>query len=398
MSVPLTINGVTFQYPQEFDKHWGPTLTNWSTAVTNALVPITGGFLTVANNTTGIQWRNFLNTGYLALAVNASNQLTFNGIAIGATAALTDGHILVGNVSNVPTDVAMTGDITISDTGLTTLGALKVTDAQIATLAGIALTKLASTIAYYWYVANGSGVLTPIGVTASKVIISDSNGLPSASSISTTTLGYLDATSSVQTQLNTALGYSANLVPAGLICDFGGTVAPSGWLLCDGSSYATATYPALASAIGYNWGGSGANFNVPNFTRRTAVGSGGSGTATLGNAVGNVGGAETHTLTDAELPATGVTVSVANAPHRHTVLGNTTGGTSTVNMADSNASAFAASNSSAAQGYTDLAPRNNENYIANTTVVNNASGTINGSGAAHTIMQPSAVVLKIIKT
>lgn len=39
------------------------------------------------------------------------------------------------------------------------------------------------------------------------------------------------------------------------------TVAP--YLIKDGSQYATATYPALFSVIGYTFGGSGANFNVP---------------------------------------------------------------------------------------------------------------------------------------
>lgn len=40
---------------------------------------------------------------------------------------------------------------------------------------------------------------------------------------------------------------------------------PSGWLECNGSSYAASLYPALFNEIGYSWGGSGANFNVPDF-------------------------------------------------------------------------------------------------------------------------------------
>jgi hypothetical protein len=208
MSVPLTINGVTFQYPQQFDKNWGPTLTNWSIAVTNALKPLTGGFLSLPYPSSGIVFENSTNTGTLPLTVNSSNQLTFNGIPIGATASLTNGHIYVGNITNNPADVAMTGDVTISNTGVTTLGALKVSNSNIATLAGIALTKLAPTTAYYWYTANSAGVLTPIGVTASKVVITDANGLPSASSVTPTTLAFLDATSSVQTQLNGLLPLS----------------------------------------------------------------------------------------------------------------------------------------------------------------------------------------------
>ena len=38
-----------------------------------------------------------------------------------------------------------------------------------------------------------------------------------------------------------------------------------GWLLCDGSSYSTTDYPDLFAVIQYTYGGSGDNFNVPNY-------------------------------------------------------------------------------------------------------------------------------------
>jgi microcystin-dependent protein len=41
-----------------------------------------------------------------------------------------------------------------------------------------------------------------------------------------------------------------------------------GYLLCDGGSYSTSTYANLFAVIGYRYGGSGANFNVPNMTNR----------------------------------------------------------------------------------------------------------------------------------
>src|SRR5664280_2885165 len=102
MSVPLTVGGVTFQYPQRFHRNWGPTLTGWSTAVTNVLAafPSTGVLTLSPYPTATINLPNATNTGYLALTTNASNQLTFNGTPIGATATLTNAHILVGNVSN----------------------------------------------------------------------------------------------------------------------------------------------------------------------------------------------------------------------------------------------------------------------------------------------------------
>lgn len=125
MSVPLTINGVTFQYPVQGDTNWGPVLTNWSTAVTSALVPLTGGFLTLSPNpSNGIRFANAANTGFLTLTVNGTNQLTFNGVPIAAAASLTNGHIFVGNVSNQAADVAMTGDVAITNAGVTTVAGL----------------------------------------------------------------------------------------------------------------------------------------------------------------------------------------------------------------------------------------------------------------------------------
>ena len=38
-----------------------------------------------------------------------------------------------------------------------------------------------------------------------------------------------------------------------------------GWLLCNGASYSTTDYPDLFAVIGYTFGGSENNFNVPNY-------------------------------------------------------------------------------------------------------------------------------------
>jgi len=62
------------------------------------------------------------------------------------------------------------------------------------------------------------------------------------------------------------------IVPAGVIYSFAGGSAPTGWLICDGASYPTASYPDLFAIIGYTYGGSGANFNVPDITTRVPVG------------------------------------------------------------------------------------------------------------------------------
>lgn len=93
-----------------------------------------------------------------------------------------------------------------------------------------------------------------------------------------------------------ALSWGYGIAP-GFIAPYGGTGTPTGWLLCDGSNVNRTTYAALFAAIGETWGaGDGVTtFGLPDLRRRTLVGKGGSGTGTLGNAVGNTGGAETVT-------------------------------------------------------------------------------------------------------
>ena len=59
-------------------------------------------------------------------------------------------------------------------------------------------------------------------------------------------------------------------IPAGVIYAYGGTSAPSGFVLCDGSSLLRAgAYAYLYAAIGDAWGtADGTHFNVPDFRGR----------------------------------------------------------------------------------------------------------------------------------
>lgn len=61
-----------------------------------------------------------------------------------------------------------------------------------------------------------------------------------------------------------AAAVAAALVPAGSILPFGGTSAPTGYLLCDGTSYLRADYAGLYTAIGNAYGtADSTHFNVP---------------------------------------------------------------------------------------------------------------------------------------
>ena len=82
---------------------------------------------------------------------------------------------------------------------------------------------------------------------------------------------------------------------SGMIAAWSGTNGniPTSWLLCDGSSIDTTTYADLFAAIGYVYGGAGANFNIPDLVDYFIRGQSTQTAAT--------GGADSLTLTEAQL-------------------------------------------------------------------------------------------------
>lgn len=151
-----------------------------------------------------------------------------------------------------------------------------------------------------------------------------------------------------------------NNIPIGAIIDYAGTATPQGYLACDGANVSRTTYAKLFTAIATTWGvGDGSTtFGLPDFRRRVAVGSGGTGTGTLGNAIGNTGGAETVNLQ--HLHAVSITTGVASS------------GTVT---------AVGGGGNNVTPDHTHLASGNTANALTTT----------------QTIMQPSAIVGKFIR-
>lgn len=102
--------------------------------------------------------------------------------------------------------------------------------------------------------------------------------------------------------------YVLSLIPPGTIWAYGGSVAPTGWLLCDGSAVSRTTYANLFAVTGTaNGAGDGSTtFNLPDGRDRVLIGTapgglgGGRGTQRL---LGQTGGEENHALTVAELAA-----------------------------------------------------------------------------------------------
>lgn len=124
------------------------------------------------------------------------------------------------------------------------------------------------------------------------------------------------AIESINTNVAAAITAVSNRMPTGSVIDYGGSTAPTGFLLCYGQAVSRTTYADLFTVIGTTFGsGDGSNtFNVPDCRGRVVAGQddmGGTSADRLtdqtggvdGDTLGDAGGSETHTLLDAEMPS-----------------------------------------------------------------------------------------------
>lgn len=120
------------------------------------------------------------------------------------------------------------------------------------------------------------------------------------------------------------LGSIGVSVPTASVMPYAGSTSPSGWLLCFGQAISRTQYADLFAAIGtaYGTGDGSTTFNLPDLRGRVVAGvdnMGGSAASRLtsttitggADAVGEVGGAQTHTLTGSEIPSHSHFISAA---------------------------------------------------------------------------------------
>ena len=108
--------------------------------------------------------------------------------------------------------------------------------------------------------------------------------------------------------------------PAGMVSAFAGTAAPTGWLLCDGTTtHSTTTYAALFAVVGYTYGGSGGTFGVPNLKGRTVIGVGvGADASPVTGVLGVAQGAASVTLLSGQSGVPAHSHSITDVAHGHT--------------------------------------------------------------------------------
>lgn len=197
----------------------------------------------------------------------------------------------------------------------------------------------------------------------------------------------------------------------GNICMYAGSTAPSGFLVCDGSSISRTVYADLFAAIGtaYGIGDGNSTFNIPDLSGRVAVGS------ATGMSMGSTGGSETVTLTSDELPPH--THEVAQHGHGNTIVAqipelthtvstqpafnyNRPNGTASVNNASDGNSGRSGTTSSNASITTDCSVADHDAAACTMTGDIDECDPFDtssvGSGNAHNNMQPFLTMLYII--
>lgn len=243
----------------------------------------------------GIKWGQVANGGIADSAVTTAK------IADDAVTQAKIGASAVGT-TELADDAVTQAKIGVGAVGTTELADAGVTEAKLATsVAGSGL-------------AGGGGSALSVNV--------DNTGIE----INADTLRLKDAgvvtaklADDAVTEAKVADALLQLLCPTGLVAPYGGSTAPTGWLLCFGQAISRTDYAALFTAIGttYGSGNGSTTFNVPDLRGRVIAGQddmGGTSANRLtnpagttggidGDVLGGTGGSETHSLTVAQLAA-----------------------------------------------------------------------------------------------
>lgn len=321
MSILLEINGQEYPYPETGDQEWGSDATDWAVAITNGVLQKAGGLFLLLDDvdfganfgllakffssrsasassaglfrlarTDVVSWRNEADDGDLALSVNSSDELLFNGTAIGNFVAVSDTSTI---------DLTLTAGTLTAD-----IVAGSITNSLINAAAAIAYSKLAA-------------------LTASRALASSSGGVITVATTTAAQLDYLaSATAAIADTSNTGLLSSTDWNTFSAKQPAGNYITA---LTGDGTASGPGSVVFTLATVNSNVGSFGSSTSIPSFT----VNAKGLITAASGNAVVAPAG----TLTGNTLAANVVTSSltsvgtIGTGTWQGTVVGMTYGGT-----------------------------------------------------------------------
>ena len=183
-----------------------------------------------------------------------------------------------------------------------------------------------------------------------------------------------------------------SIAPAGSILLYGGSSAPTGWLLCNGATLSTTTYGTLFAVVGYTYGGSGGNFLLPSMTNKFAFGgTPGVGTGSTTITVANLP-SHAHANT-ATFSGSSATTSSKNLEHTHDFSNADNAVYNVVNASDSSGLLVSSYTATATGG---MSANVSHDHTVTATGLVTMTNTYTGGGTAY--YQPHVVFNYIIKS
>ena len=258
-------------------------------------------------------------------------------------------------------------------------------------------------VAFVPHATNAAGATLAVdGLTARNLRLETGVSLPASTLIAGTP--YTATYDSANTEWLLHGYYSApSNLPLGAILPYTALAAPnSNFVLCYGQAISRTTYATLYALLGtaYGVGDGSTTFNIPDLRGRVVAGfdsMGGSSANRLtgvsggvdGDGLGNTGGSETHTLTEAQLAAhdhdaTGLSGSAADHTHQFTY--------DTAQIAANNVT-FPVSAIQTSGGATTVTTQGS-GTVAVTITGDTADA---GSGTAHNNVQPTIILPYIMR-
>jgi microcystin-dependent protein/predicted acyltransferase (DUF342 family) len=290
------------------------------------------------------------------------------------------GYLSVTGDETVGGDLSAGGDLSV--TGSETVGGTLSVTGNTSIAAALSVTG-SETVGGTLSVTGNTSIAAALSVTGNETVggtlsVTGNTSIAAALSVTgnETVGGTLDVSGNIVTTSNiTAVNHYAAgnyylnnfiLIPSGSVIQSAAINVPNGWLDCAGQSLLVSGYPGLFAAISYTYGGSGANFNLPDLRGRAAIGVG-TGVGLSTRALGNIGGVETHTLSLSEIPS-----------HSHTIQ----------RRINPDAGAFDPGNEHADESSACTTDR---------ALGGNFSTAASGSGGSHQNMQPFIALRYLIK-